>query len=288
MAMPAVTVVGPARTPAPFGLFSTFAFRPDSGRWGGSGVTFETPGCGPLLGIGFGDYCADPATVPGLPRQPIDPAPMDTGTATPFTVLAEHSCSPVGNSAAQARDLAGVRLASIEERAVEYAFATGALGNEPNLASATELTAGPVGFDVAIGLLEEWLATEYGAQGVIHAPRSVVGSSPFSVRVSGQTLRTTLGTPVAAGSGYGTGPGGLAAGAGVRWVFATPALAGYRSEIATTDAFEYGTNDQSATAQRDYLFMFEDCGGVAAVQVGVESAPAMSVDPNPYLIIQGA
>lgn len=290
--MPANYVGTPARVPVPYGLFSTFQFRPTSPsiRWEGAGVAFETVGCGPLKGAGFGaDWCADPSTIPGLPFQ-FEQTGSEDGEAVPFQIIAPYKCSPVGNTEDAARTKAESKLLLFEERAVEHAFWTGLLGNTPNLRGAVELASGPVPFDVAVGLLEEFIAAGYGSQGVIHAPRAAVAGSPSSVKTAGGTLRTVLGTPVAAGSGYdGSGPDGAPAGPGVRFVYATPAMTGYRGEILTTALFDRANNDRIVYSARDYLLAFEDCG-VACVPVAVgavgdtatlETPPGS--DPNPYL-----
>lgn len=278
--MPAATVPAPPRTPVPFGLFSTFTFRPAGARWS-AGVRFDTAGClEPLKGIGPGGYCEDPAAVVGLAdRLADDITPGGEGEALPFTVQAEHKCSPV---AGDHRRLAEERLAAGEERAAERAFWTGQLGNFPSLRDATELTTGAVPPAVGVGLLEEWLATVYGSQGVIHMPRLV--ASVAEVRPAGQLLRTALGTPVAAGAGYdGSSPDGAAASGTARWVYATPALSGYRSDVDITELFDPGSNDLSVYAARDYLLMFEDCG-TAAVLVDAGGSTGggsnVAVDPN--------
>lgn len=289
MTMPAATVVGPARTPTPFGLFSTFAFRPAGARWQ-AGIRFDTAGCGPLRGYGPTGYCDDPADIDGLLNRG-DGGDIDSGEgqASPFTVVAEHKCSPV---ASDHRALAETRLLSGEERAVEREFATGALGSSPTLRGATVAGEG-MPLDLAVGLLEQFLAANYGAQGVLHVPRMLVAASPGSFRQSGQILRTLLGTPVAAGAGYdGSSPDGAAPSGMSRWIYITPALTGYRSEPVLVDTFDQRTNDRVVIASRDYLLMFEDCGTAAVL---VDPAAGASgggggmnvlVDPdNPDLLI---
>lgn len=283
--MPATLVEAPPRTPLPYGLFSVLTFRDGDTRWDSAGVEMESLiGCGPLQGIGHGGFCADPADVTGLPHNF---AQSETGlvSATPFSVTAHHRCSPVGS--VPARTLAQARLLTFEERAVEHAFWTGMLGNTPNLRAAQPITAGAVPFKVGVALLEEWAAAEYGSQGVIHAPRAVpVGD----LRLTGQTYRTPLGTAVVAGAGYdGTGPTGSAAlAADTRWIYITPAMVGYRSEVSVDEVFDHAVNDLVAFAQRDYLLAYEDCGVAAAlvklgdgIDAGAISTPDRTA--NPYL-----
>lgn len=292
---PSALVLGPTRVPLPYGLFSTFTFRGATGdRWGTGGVQFETVGCGPLGAYG-GPECdpTDPLTpVEGLPST-FERSPGMVGEATSFTIYGYDKCSLVGNADPMLK--AQERLLTHEERSVEYAFWTGALGNTPSLQGATELTSGPVSWTVGIGLLEEFIAREYGSQGVIHMSRlTAIGAK--DVQRTGASLRTLLGTPIAAGAGYdGSSPQGATppANTAQRWVYITPPLFGYRSEIysPTTELgemFDRDTNTVTALSQRDYLLAFEECG-VAAVLIdtGLDAAAAnvsdMS-DPAPYLI----
>lgn len=289
--MPASLVVAPARVPLPFGLFSTFTFRPDGAgvRWEAAGVEFDTPPCGPLQGVGFGGYCADPDAVPGLPRQ-LARSRFDTAGGTPFSIVAAHKCSPVANTADAARQAAEAKLLAGEERTVEHVFATGLLGNTPNLRGAAELTTAAVPVDVGIGLLEEFLAVEYGHQGIIHVPRFVAAASPGSFRAAGMALRTAgLGTPVAAGAGYdGSSPDGDPPAGVARWIYATGSIAGYRSDPVLSDLFDQKVNDQVAYAERSYLLAFEDCGVAAALVTADLKGGAVALpdrQSSPYLII---
>lgn len=279
--MPAAIVAAPARTPLPFGLFSVVTFRDDgTDRWAAGVEMEDLIGCGPLTGVGHGGYCADPEDVTGLPLE-FDQSGAGFAAASPFTIVGHHKCSPVGNAGPS---VAEARLLTFEERAVEHAFATGLLGNTPTLRGATALTSAPVPAKTAVGLLEEWSATEYGTQGVIHAPRSVPATD---FRQAGLAYRTPLGTPTVFGSGYdGSGPDGEPAPAGARWIYITPPLAAYRSVVETHQLFDPSVNDLIAYAQRDYLIGMNDCG-VAAALVILDAADGAITVPartgNPYL-----
>lgn len=261
--MPATLVAAPPRTPLPHGLFSTVTFRAGGDTRWYAGVQFEQAPARLLAGVAAGGYCTDPAGVEGLPVG--HPArECDLGEATAFTVVAGQKSSAAGggNPRAAMESL----LASREERAVEHALWTGVLGNTPNLRDADVLAGAAVSAVAGVGLLEEWLATEYGAQGIIHMPRMVAASGPAGIKPSGQTLRTVLGTPVAAGSGYdGTGPDGTPATGTARWVYATPAITGYRSDVTVTEMFDRGSNDLIVHAERDYLLMFDNSAAAAAL-----------------------
>lgn len=270
MAPPAL-VVGATRQPLPFGLFSTFTFRPGAGRWE-SGVTFETLTCDPAEGIGAPD--CDPEDVIGLPKD-LDPNKGEDGEASPFTIYGHFACSPVGFTPQSAQQRALEHLEAREEGRAEKAFWTGDLGNEPALQSATTtaLNGGTaVAPLVGLGLLEDWIAKNYGSQGVIHMTRALAPVYGNKLRVQGNVLRTILGTPVAAGGGYpGTGPTGQAPAAGHTWAFVTPAMFGYRSDVFTSssrpgDLLDTGDNTLYAIAERNYLLGFDPCG-VAAVLI---------------------
>jgi hypothetical protein len=111
----------------------------------------------------------------------------------------------------------------------------------------------------------------YGSLGAIHADRGAASlwSTNGAVKASGQRLLTTVGTPVSAGAGYpGTSPSGAAAAAGETWVFAAPAMFGYRGSVQSTSALDRGRNDFLAIAERNYVVGFDPCG-VGAVRMTI-------------------
>jgi len=278
---PAGLVAGAARIPLPFGLFSAFPLRsPEADRWE-SGVAWETITCGPAGGIGTPD-CDDQTPTIGLPKE-LDRNSGDGGEASPFIVYGHWTCSPVGFTPERAQDLATTHLVTTEQTAVETALWTGNLGNVPNLAGANgypepTILAGGTGMSIvdALAMLEDFVAGEYGSQGVIHMTRGLALTAAAAHLVeavgNGTRLQTALGTPVVAGGGYpGTGPTGAAPGAGESWVYVSPPLFGYRSEIITSsarpgDLFDRGNNELTAIAERRYLLGFDPCG-VGAVLV---------------------
>lgn len=207
----------------------------------------------------------------GMPKD-LDSNSGDLGLATPFTVYGHFTCSPVGYPLAAAQDLATAHLLNREEQRVEQAFWTCDLGNAPGLACSTpfDVSEGVGGDPVCygIGALEAYLATNYGNLGVIHMTRAtaLAAIAAECVTSTGGRLFTALGTPVAAGSGYpGTSPLGQPAIPGTAWMYATPALFGYRSEVFTStavpgDRFTQATNDLMAVAERTYLLGYDPCG----------------------------
>jgi len=268
-------VAGPARTPLPYGLFSTFTFRPASGdRWE-SGVQWERQICDPVGGIGAWNCVDDTIGLPkDLPRNG-----QGSGEATPFTVYGHFNCSPVGYSVEDAQTRATEHLLTREEQRVERAFWTGDLGNLPCLANpdpdeTTVLAGGAaVGYIAGLAMLEDFIAGEYGSLGIIHMTRgSALTASANVLESKGGRLYTKIGTPVVAGGGYpGSGPSGEPAGNGKVWAYASTQLFGYRSEPFNSsnragDLFDRATNDLYAISERSYLLGFDDCG-TAAVQL---------------------
>ncbi len=120
-----------------------------------------------------------------------------------------------------------------EGRAMEEGFA------EATFAGATDLTPSGTAVDIVDGLaiLEEYAATVYGGNPVIHVPRGV-GTRLFARHAivrGARTLETGLGSLVAAGAGYAdiTGPSDPATGA--TWMFATGTVLVHRGAIKDTD-----------------------------------------------------
>src|SRR5699024_6721981 len=132
--------------------------------------------------------------------------------ATPFTLYGHFTCSPVGYTPATAQDLAEVHLTTREEAGAEREFWTGDLGSSPSLVD-DETTVLGTGQSATLGIaaLEDWLAVEYGSQGILHTTRGTALAlvTRGVAEIKGGRLQTVLGTPIVAGAGYpGTGPDG--------------------------------------------------------------------------------
>lgn len=267
----AEVVPGPARAPLPYGLFSVLVPRPEGeGRWQ-NGVQWEPLTCAPVSGIG---PSCEPGESIGLPKSFADGGGV--GEASPFAVYGSYVCSPVGRTIEEAQERATLHLINREEAGVEAALWTGALGNTPNLRNAVVLGGGAVDVVEGMGLLEDYLATEYGSLGVLHMTRGGATSAANGMMAmrEGARLVSALGTPIVAGAGYdGSSPEGAAATDGTTWLYATPALFGYRSEIFPSvtrggDLLDRGENNLYAIAERNYVLGWDDCG-VAAVQINL-------------------
>ena len=275
---PATYVSPPTREGLRFGLFSVanMISNPES-RWE-MGVEWEPFDCG--MGGAVSVVCDEPAGVP-IEIENGDGV-GELVNAQPFAVFGRYRCSAFSRSLDEAEERARAHLALIEERQVERAIMHGDVDNTSTFVGATDLTPGAgdaVPVHEGLGLLEEYLGTTYGGQGVVHLPRRL-GPHATSGLISrqGQRLETMLGTLVAAGAGYdveNVGPDGTPAGAGERWVYATGRPHVRRSDVfVMPDADHYldrENNDVSVIAQRLYAVGWECATGAVLVQTA-ESA----------------
>lgn len=257
------------RQPLGFGLFSVLTPRPSGeDRWQIEGVQWETLACAPASGIG--QVCVEGA-VTGLPKN-LNLGGGDMGEALPFTIYGSYSCNPVGAPSVQTlADRATEHLLAREEARVEQAVWTGDLDNVGFVTGAEDAGAGSL--KRAIANLEQWLATNYGSKGVIHMNRAaaLLAIDAGVIEVKGTSLQTKLGTPVVAGAGYpGTGPTGQAPTANTTYLYATPAMLGYRSDVFPgVDPVEAGldrsTNLLHAVSERTYAVGWDPCGTAYAL-----------------------
>ena len=261
---PEIEVEAPTRRPLPFGLFSAATERTEDRRWS-NGVEWMGAGCG--LPFATGDVCEDDVSFESAEKGTI-------GEATPFTVYAPFECSPVAWTAESAIGRARERMVAGEEQTVERVLMTGAVGNTPSLqADAETITTAPLSPVRLLARLEQWLADNYAAQGVLHLTREAgsVFASQGLIRESGSRMLTRLGTPVAVGGGYvNQSPDGTEAEDGQFWAYMSPAVIYYQGAVGsdTATALDKRRNDLLATAFRSYVVGYDSCGvaaGVAAV-----------------------
>lgn len=263
---PSALVAAPARTPLEYGLGSVIAWR--SGDRFEAGVTWEALTCEPALGRSGSR--ATTSTV-GLPKPLDDFDDVNVAEALSFVVYGEYAANPIGTSLEEAQQRAVDHLLTREIARVEQALWTGDLGNTPSLISgATTLTSSA--YLPALGLLEEWIGDAYGSQGVIHMTRFAATMLVEALDARGGRLFTkALGTPVVVGAGYpGTGPTGQSPAAGASWMFASPALVGWRGDVFTSsnrpgDLLDRGVNHLYAVAERSYAVGFDPCGTAAVL-----------------------
>lgn len=281
----------PAFSPLPYGLWDATQVRSaDSPHWQ-NGVTWveRCPDGGTTY-----DECLAVTGTGGPPPEP--PAKADNVDqtfrgATPFTVVAEFDCSPVGLR--DAETVASDALARVEQQQVEAAFWTGSAGAQtvvfPHLAADTEVldaqdivlqtAASPAvtGADAAqaLGELEADLATCYAGQGIIHVPRVALPTLAAwnLVEERDGRLYTTAGNLVVVGGGYtGSGPDGAAPADGTAWIYATGAVFGYRGDVqvrSPRESIDRSANTMRMIAERTYVLGFECCLLAAHIVLGV-------------------
>lgn len=279
-----------AFTSLPHGLWDTIQQATSDGPHWQGGVTW-TDRC--PTGATTYDECLSVTGTGAPPAPPAKTANVEQEHrgASPFTVVAEFQCTPVG--LADAQTVARDALIRIEQHQVETAFWTGAAAEQqvvfPHLAADGEVTDGDVvlqpvaspvvtGADVAqaLGALEQELADCYKGQGLIHVPRSVLPTLAAwkLARVDDDgRLVTPSGNLIVAGGGYtGSGPDGSTPAAGTSWIYATGAAFGYRSDVYFTqvrDSLDRSTNTLRMQAERTYLIGFECCLLAAHIALGV-------------------
>ena len=254
---PPTYIAPPAIEPHRFGLYS-IANTPDpTGRWE-LGVEWE-----PLAGERAelrASECVDDYTLDVEVREG-----ETTLEGIPFIVVGSYACKSASRPIEEAEERAQLHLAGGEERAVEYAIATGVMGNEPSFQGATDLTPSPgtaVDLVTGIRLLESAHAIGSPSAGAIHAPRvlGAFGDYDGIVMRQGQHIETLLGTYVAFGAGYdiaNVGPDGEEPDPGEYWIYGTGRPTVRRGEIFTQpDPDHYlnkDDNDVVILAQRTIL-----------------------------------
>lgn len=278
----------PGFTLPPYGLLTAVEMRgSDDVHWQG-GVEWQTV-CG-----GGGttyDECVWLNATTGLvitgavPKVPT--ADMSTWGATPFTVYEEIDCSPVGFYDDSEKRVREVFLRN-EQYKVEQVFWTGAVGGQspaqyPHLASTSTVVATEAsGFTVtlqnatttitgtglcaqaALGALEGAFADCYRGTGVIHVPVDLIPyfDEAYLLHREGNRLVTTNGNTVVAGSGYpGTSPAGAVT-ADHLWIYMTPPVFAYRSNIrvfSRETTLDRSVNTVKAIAERNYVLGYDCC-----------------------------
>lgn len=266
---PPTYIAPPGITGHRFGLFSVAAMPADGDRWQ-LGVEYE-----PLQG-GPADLraaeCVDDYTgevVPPTMTEPVE--------GIPFVVTSGYTCKATSRPVEEAEERARLALIGGEERAVEIALMSAAVGNGPAFPDADLVDGGAaMSLARAFSSFEQLMGGSYHSSGVIHLPRSL---APFAhdrglISREGQRLETVLGTSVAAGAGYdlaNQSPDGQDPAAGQRWIYASGSVTVRRGDIfLQPDRDHYldkATNDLVILAQRDYLVTFT--GPVFAALVDV-------------------
>jgi hypothetical protein len=275
----------PVDAATPTGLFTAAriiqgADLPSDGngtRWE-AGVQYQVETCADVSG--WSETCP-----PEDPEEKTFDLRFPTIVGTPFVAYLGIDCPLVGYTLDEFETSVRNGFLANEQRLVEQAFWSGEFGNSPSLAGTAEdpsdcvdLTPGAGALSIVGGVsaLEDYLGSNYGGVGVIHAPRKVAAFAAADTQIerSGARLTTTLGTRWAFGGGYAvnTGPDGVVAPAGEAWLYATGAVTIYRSEVFVNPdelraAFDTRTNQVHILAERKYVITRE-CA-CAAVRVDV-------------------
>lgn len=230
---PPTYVAPPALEPLRFGLYSVSNMPTPTGRWD-LGIEYEQLAGG--RAALRPSSCVDEYSTQVELRQG-----ETTREGIPFVVVGSYECGSASRPIEEAEERARLHLAAGEERAVEFAIATGVMGNAPTFQGATDLTpvpGTPVTIEHAIALIESAQSATYASVGAIHAPRRVAALADDAGIVAryGQHLETLIGTYVAFGGGYdlaNVGPTGQPPAAGGTWVYGTGRPTIRRGEVFT-------------------------------------------------------
>lgn len=151
------------------------------------------------------------------------------GAAEPFAAIARDGCSTFGWRAAEYEARARRKLAAIEGAMLEREFWSGTLipGNRNLAEPAANIVGYGLGVRLSLAVLQQAIADGRAGVGLIHARPLVVMAwwAAGLLRWDQGKLRTIMGTPVVAGTGYpGTGPAGQVPANGTEWAYATDAV----------------------------------------------------------------
>lgn len=244
-----IEVTAPTPTPYRYGFFSVATPSPEvDDRWSGGGIKWVSEFC-TTPGITY-NVCVDPD---------VAALEFDAGCVIsefdPFTLYAS-----VGDSVGKFRvtdeaiTLARTRLEAGEQYGVEEQMWALLAAGEPSPVAATTLALG-------LAIVEQALAEAYPSLGVIHMSRLAATLYADQLRVEGNRLVTTLGTPVIAGGGYGAISG---AEPSTITVYGTGPVVLKRTAIDDRiRAIHRESNTHNIIAQRTYAIGY-DCAVVGA------------------------
>lgn len=200
-----------------------------------------------------------------------------------FAVYGGVTCKPIGLDQARMKSEAQRAFLAGEAVAVEQSLMANRFVANVDIAPDPDVTyweapenitpAAAPSAAVGLALLEGHAAANYVGTPTIHMPRSIASllMGTQTLVWDGDTLRTPLGSKVAAGGGYdvaNSGPDGSAATAGTRWMYATGEVVIGRTEVIVRDALDHVDNDAYVLVERGYLAAI-DCYA-AAISVTLE------------------
>lgn len=189
-------------------------------------------------------------------------------TFEPVTAYAGAECSPIGLTFRELQDRAMQQLILGEQRVLEDWFMRRFLANATHTTDLTPV-AGAVHIVNGTGILENALATEYGGQGIIHAPIGTASLLSMHQQVSfggeDSCPSTLAGNGVVLGAGYAANVGPATppaappvAPAGEAWLYITPPMRIRRDDRVMvtqqqSQGFNPAINDQRALAETTFV-----------------------------------
>lgn len=209
----------------------------------------------------------------------------------PFQVYASLVCGTLGYRPAYLESVVADRLFANEQHAVEEAFWTGSAGNTPFLtdaAGATDVGGGGAFANIvaAVAALEAFAYDTYGYNAVLHANSAVHAYAAADHLVSAATefggvwgapssepvLRTPLGTKWVFGGGYpGTGPAGVAPGAGQTYIWITGNVAVWQDPVWRPPSLQQvmtrELNQYNVLAERGFMASYDCFHAYALVDI---------------------
>lgn len=202
-------------------------------------------------------------------------------TFEPVTLYAGVTCSTFGITFEEGQDRALEQLRMGEQRALEEFFLRRWL-----CVNAEDQTpaAGALHIAQGVGVLESWLAVNYGGQGVLHVPAgaaALLSAARLTNWPDGNdSPRTLMGNCVVLGAGYAANVGPddcTVAPSGEAWIYITPPVRvrrDTRSLTTTTEQQQMNTvtNDRYALAETTAVVEVACCEA-AAVRVSLTVCP---------------
>lgn len=207
-----------------------------------------------------------------------------TTSFEPVTAYAGVECSTFGLSFDEARERAVSQLRTGEQQVLEDFFmrrglAAYALGNDLTPAE------GALSICMGVGILETWLALNYGGVGVLHAPVGVgtllSGGRIVDFPQDESCITTLVGNAVVLGGGYSANVGpytapltpGAVAPEGEAWLYITPAMRIRRDARVLPQNVEWQSinttiNDRNVIAESTFVVEVS-CAVAAAVRVNL-------------------
>lgn len=198
-----------------------------------------------------------------------------------FGAYGGFTCKLVGTSPEEMESQVRTAFERGESTAVERAFMetrfrAAAGDNAGRWDAPVDITpaGGAVKPGVGVAMLEGYYASVYSGAPTIHMPRTIASLllGVDGVSMDGQTIRTKLGSKIAAGGGYdypNTGPAGTEPAAGEKWIYATGGVYLGRGEALFQSGFDQTNNDAIVLAERAYVGAVD--GPVVAVRVTVST-----------------